>query len=93
MRLPYALAQTEAFLDRDLYSMFRKVLRSNGGRVPRLKAGARERCGELKRCKPPLEVGRRPSSPDRLRGLETSSTVTVERASDTRRRAVTPFYI
>ncbi|KAI9638396.1 uncharacterized protein MKK02DRAFT_10347, partial [Dioszegia hungarica] len=50
MKLPYALKQSKAFLNRDLHAMFRKVLRKNGGQVPRLKAGARERCAEINRC-------------------------------------------
>jgi hypothetical protein len=73
MKLPYALEQSKAFLARDLHAMFRKVLRKNGGRVPRLKAGARERCDELKRCKPPLAEGRRPSTPQRLWEIEARS--------------------
>jgi hypothetical protein len=74
MKLPYALAQSEAFLERDLHGMFRSVLRKNGGKVPRLKAGARERCAELKRCQLPLPEGRRPMTPELAREIEEERT-------------------
>lgn len=67
MKLPYALKQSKAFLNRDLHAMFRKVLRKNGGQVPRLKAGARERCAEINRCEKPLKAGRVPMTPERAR--------------------------
>ena len=77
MKLPYALSKTSAFLNRDLHGMFRKILRKSNGRIPRLKAGVRERCGELGRCKKSLPEGRRPKTPDwgrevEMRGLTVS---------------------
>lgn len=43
--------------------MFRRVVRENGGKIPRLYKGARERTRELDRLAPELESGRKPSTP------------------------------
>jgi hypothetical protein len=64
MRLTYALQAMESCLSRDLYAMFQAVLSSNGGHVPRLIEGARERCYELERCRGVFPEGRTPSTPE-----------------------------
>jgi hypothetical protein len=61
MKLSYAMEQLRAYVERDLIGMFERVLRGNGGEVPRLIKGARERCYELERCRGLLAEGRRPS--------------------------------
>lgn len=63
MRFAFGLEQMRNYLDRDAKEMYRQVLMENGGQVPRLKKGARERCYELKRCSKMFEAGRVPSSP------------------------------
>lgn len=57
MRLPYALSKTREYISRDLESMYRQVVVSNGGKVPGLAPGVRERCFELDRCRKMVEVG------------------------------------
>lgn len=64
MKLPFAAAKIQEFLERDLHNMFRKVLRENGGQIPRLQARVKERCMELNRCKPTLPEGRLPRTPE-----------------------------
>ena len=56
-------SQLSTYLNRDLQAMFRKVLVENGGKVPRLIAGARETCYKFDRCRAELEVGRIPAVP------------------------------
>lgn len=57
MKLPYALLKTEEYINRDLESMFNTVVQRNGGEVPALAAGVRERCYELDRCRGMVDVG------------------------------------
>lgn len=57
MKLPYALLKTQEYINRDLEAMFSSVVKNNGGVVPALAAGARERCYELDRCRKMVEVG------------------------------------
>jgi hypothetical protein len=57
MRLPFALAQTQKWLDRDYETMFRAKVAADGGKIPALIAGARERCYELKRCRDVIPPG------------------------------------
>lgn len=57
MKLPYALSKTKEYISRDLESMYRQVVIDNGGKVPELAAGVRERCHELNRCREMVEPG------------------------------------
>lgn len=57
MKLAFALRKTKEYVDRDLEGMFARVLAENGGRVPALAAGVRERCYELERCRKVIEPG------------------------------------
>lgn len=68
--MPYVQSQLSHWLNRDLYAMFKQVLRDNGGKMPRLGAGLREQCKERVRCMPPLSAGRRPNTPQRCREVE-----------------------
>ncbi|KAK8869891.1 hypothetical protein IAR55_000459 [Kwoniella newhampshirensis] len=70
MKLTYTLSQLTRYLDRDLKQMMDTKVALNGGKVPALQQGIRERCYELKRCREPLKAGRRPSVPP-LPDLET----------------------
>lgn len=63
MRWTYCLQEMKKYLNRDLQAMFRRVVRENGGKIPRLYKGARERTRELDRLAPELESGRKPSTP------------------------------
>jgi hypothetical protein len=64
MKYEFALDKFRQYLDRDLEGMYENVLRRNGGHIPRMARGIRERCLELKRCEPALPAGRRPSRPE-----------------------------
>nr|ODN81216.1 hypothetical protein L203_05722 [Cryptococcus depauperatus CBS 7841] len=63
MRYDYALPKLQEYLNRDLEAMMKEKVSRNGGRIPRLLKGARERCYELNRCRPLLESGRIPAVP------------------------------
>ncbi|WVQ78013.1 hypothetical protein IAT38_000094 [Cryptococcus sp. DSM 104549] len=63
MRLPYVLKQLHEHLNRPAKSIMAERVAANGGKVPRMMKGLRERCFELKRCKPLLAEGRRPAVP------------------------------
>ncbi|ODN84711.1 hypothetical protein L202_00602 [Cryptococcus amylolentus CBS 6039] len=65
MRLDYTVSKLQEYLDRDLEGMMRVKVEENGGQVPALGKGLRERCHELKRCQPELAKGRVPSLPGR----------------------------
>ncbi|KAK4683567.1 hypothetical protein P7C73_g6676, partial [Tremellales sp. Uapishka_1] len=56
MTLSFAVQETKAYLERDWEGMFEQKVRENGGKVPALKAGLRERCIELGRCQPLLQA-------------------------------------
>lgn len=57
MKLPYAMKKTREYINRDLQTMFNRVVSEDGGRIPALAAGVRERCYELERCRKMVEVG------------------------------------
>lgn len=57
MKLPYAVHKTREYIDRDLEAMFDAVRADNGGKIPGLAAGVRERCYELDRCRKMIEPG------------------------------------
>ncbi|WVR05095.1 hypothetical protein IAU60_002107 [Kwoniella sp. DSM 27419] len=62
MRLSFAKSQLRKYMARDLESMFHQVVRANGGKIPALIKGARERCYEHKRCHHPMPAGRVPGT-------------------------------
>jgi len=64
MKFEFGLEKFRRYLDRDLEGMFKEVVRQNGGEIPQLGRGIRERCLELKRCDPGLPEGRRPFRPE-----------------------------
>lgn len=64
MKLEFCLDKFRKYLGRNLEGMYRTVLRRNGGEIPRLGKGIRERCTELKRCPAALPAGRRPYRPE-----------------------------
>ncbi|WWC69545.1 uncharacterized protein I206_103487 [Kwoniella pini CBS 10737] len=66
MKLPYTLSQLSKYLSRDLKLMFKDVIDNNGGKIPKLKKGTRERCYKLNRCKEPLKIGRIPNIPSKF---------------------------
>lgn len=57
MRKTFALSQTRKLLGTDFQALFKAKLAANGGEVPRLIAGARERCYEMDRCRKELPAG------------------------------------
>ncbi|TYJ57167.1 hypothetical protein B9479_002082 [Cryptococcus floricola] len=63
MRLSHTMKALEAYMNRDLVKMMELKVKANGGKIPALKAGLRERCIELGRCMPELPPGRVPSGP------------------------------
>jgi hypothetical protein len=63
MTYAYGLEQMRKYLYRDLVGMFARVVEQNGGRIPAMIKGPRERCYELKRCPPMFSPGRIPSVP------------------------------
>ncbi|WVQ78014.1 hypothetical protein IAT38_000095 [Cryptococcus sp. DSM 104549] len=63
MQLPTALEKLLTYLTRPSKSMMEERVAANGGRVPQLMAGLRERCYELGRCSPMFEAGRTPAVP------------------------------
>jgi hypothetical protein len=58
MTSDFALAQTRKLLETDFEDLFKTKVAANGGKVPSLIAGARERCYELKRCRDELPAGK-----------------------------------
>ncbi|ODO03375.1 hypothetical protein L198_02221 [Cryptococcus wingfieldii CBS 7118] len=63
MPLSHTMKALEAYMNRDLVKMMELKVKANGGKIPALKAGLRERCIELDRCMPELPPGRVPSGP------------------------------
>jgi len=53
----YALSKTREYMDRDLETIFKNVIRSNKGQIPGMAAGIRERCYEWKRCREMIKPG------------------------------------
>lgn len=63
MQWTHCLQQMKKYLNRDLQAMFRRVVRENGGKIPALYKGGRERTYQLDRLEPELQSGRKPSTP------------------------------
>jgi hypothetical protein len=57
MRSEYALSKTREYINRDLETMFKNVIKSNKGQIPGMAAGIRERCFELERCPEMIKPG------------------------------------
>ncbi|WVQ78012.1 hypothetical protein IAT38_000093 [Cryptococcus sp. DSM 104549] len=63
MRFPFALEKLAEYLARPLEKLMAERVAENGGEVPRMLKGVRERCYELERCRSTLDAGRRPALP------------------------------
>jgi len=61
MKFEYGLEQMRQYVGRNLEGMFNAIVEENGGEVPKLRAGAREQCLKVNRCKAALLAGRRPA--------------------------------
>ena len=57
MTSKYALSKTREYINRDLETMFKNVIKSNKGQIPGMAAGIRERCFELERCREMIKPG------------------------------------